>query len=1281
MAGPSPRAGAAPLGRVLSNGRYGVLLSAGGGGTSWFESYQLTRWAGDRVEDADGVGVHLREPAAGRWWSLGPGVAAAGVADRLADPQPGVFGITHAAQGLEARLETCVAPGLPFELRRLRLRDLSGRARRIEVTTVAEVVLHHRAADLAHPVFSKLFVQTESVPALGALLARRRPRGNDERHPWLLQALLGPGEAGFETDRARWLGPSRQRRAPAAMVSQEPLSGSTGAVLDPILALRRTVALEPGGQAELVFVLGADWERETTLAMLEGLRVPGAVDQAFAGATRAARDGARRAGLEPAAAECWNGVLAAMLYGHPGLRAPVEVLERARPVPGLTARLGIPPAAPLVVAHPGPAGPGALLAAHQLWRGLGVPVETVLVEGDAAGAEAAGAIPGVHPVRRADLGEAALETLEALAHLVVRPGTDPWSRLEETPAPPGGAQAAAGRMSPAAAAEPAPESRASPWGEETLRHFNGIGGFADEGHEYVVRLRHRGPEGLSRPPLPWTNVLANEHFGALVGETGAGCTWSQNSREHRLTPWSNDPLLDPHDEALYLRDEADGTWWSPLPGPAPAPADYEMRHGFGYSRCRHSSHGLDQETVLFVARHDPVKVVRVRLANTGATARRLSLFAYQRLVLGGIAEESGRHIVTALAPGGHALLARNRFAGDFAERVAFAASAAPAARSVRCSADRGDFLGPGGPEAPRAVAEGGPLQTRTGAALDPCFAQQVELELPPGGAVECAFVLGEGADEADARTLVERFRRPGEVERSLAEVTAWWRELVCGVRVETPAPEIDLMVNGWLAYQDLACRIWGRTAFYQSGGAFGYRDQLQDAVALLALDPGLARRQILLHAAHQFVEGDVLHWWHPPRSRGIRTRFADDLLWLPYLATHYAQASGDWAVFDEGAPYLTGPPLEPGEDERFMEPADSGTSGDVYEHCCRAIDRSLVTGERGLPLFGTGDWNDGMNRVGREGRGESVWMGFFLYAILGDFLGVCERRGDTTRAARYRTHRQALQAALETAGWDGGWYRRAYYDDGTALGTRHGDECRIDALAQAWAVISGAAPEARARQAMEAVERELVSAADGLIRLLAPPFDRTPHDPGYIKGYVPGVRENGGQYTHAALWVVRAFAELGRRDLAAPLLAMLSPVSHGRTPAEVARYQAEPYVVAADVYGVAPHVGRGGWTWYTGSAGWMLRVALESVLGLREEGGHTLRLKPCVPDDWHGFTVHWRVPGTTTGYEMHVRNAASRAAGVVKATVDGEPVPVADGEARIPLARDGRPHRVEVELG
>jgi N,N'-diacetylchitobiose phosphorylase len=816
---------------------------------------------------------------------------------------------------------------------------------------------------------------------------------------------------------------------------------------------------------------------------------------------------------------------------------------------------------------------------------------------------------------------------------------------------------------------------------------NRYGEFTADGREYVIRIPWRGGDGHLLPPRPWINVVANESFGFLVSERGAGCTWSGNSREHRLTPWSNDAVTDPDADVLLVHDQDTGRSWSPLPGPKPLPIDYEVRHGFGYSRFAVVGEELEQTAVLFVPRSAPVKIVRLRLRNTSDRARHLTILGAWPLVLGGLPEDTAPFVEFVEDPGCGVVYARNPQQDAYRDAVAFVTGFAETStgvgapetdRRTRAEVLPGSRVGLALAGEDAATQE---LYRLSRAAKLPVAAIRLGLTIPARGEAAVWLLLGEGADRAGAEALVERFGSGAAANAALDDVRAFWTESFARLQIATPDPALDVMMNGWLAYQVLVCRLWARSALYQSGGAVGFRDQLQDAASWIYLDPVRTRDQLMVHAAHQFIEGDVLHWWHPPRSAGIRTRFADDLLWLPYVAAFYVETTGDRAVLSESARFLTARALRPGEDEAFVLPEPAGESADLYEHCCRAIDRSLVTGAHGLPLFGTGDWNDGMNRVGREGRGESVWVAFFLAAVLDGFVPICRDRGDAPRSDRYRLARERLQVAVNEAGWDGAWYRRGFYDDGTPLGTAAGDECRIDALVQAWSVLSGAAPEERMRRAMDAVEDLLVDRPGRIVKLLAPPFRDTVHDPGYIKGYPPGVRENGGQYTHAALWVIRAFAELGRRELAAELLAWMNPIHRTSTADQVDVYGLEPYVVAADIYGVPPHVGRGGWSWYTGSAGWMYRVALETVLGLTMQDGTTLRLQPRIPDGWPGFTVRFTVPGAGTVLEVEVHNPSRNAARVTGATLDGVAVAIIDGVAMVPIPPDARAHRVDLTLG
>jgi cyclic beta-1,2-glucan synthetase len=802
-----------------------------------------------------------------------------------------------------------------------------------------------------------------------------------------------------------------------------------------------------------------------------------------------------------------------------------------------------------------------------------------------------------------------------------------------------------------------------------VEFFNSLGGFAEGGREYMTIL---GP-GQSTP-MPWINVIANPTFGFMVSAEGGGYAWSANSREHQLTPWSNDPVTDRPGQAFYLRDEETGHLWSPTALPIrDEAATYSAHHGWGYSRFEHTSHGIAAELLEYVPLADPLKISRLRMRNISGRTRRLSVTAYVEWVLGASRGAAAPSITTRIDPESGAILARNLWNPAFAKRCAFADLAG---RQTSWTGDRREFIGRNGALAwPAALINRAPLSGRVGSGLDPCAALQTVIEIEPNGVAEIVFFLGDAQDEAQAQSLIARYRQ-ADLDAVLAEVRGFWDEIVGAVQVKTPDRSMDIMLNGWLAYQTLACRVWARSGFYQASGAYGFRDQLQDCMALATIRPSITREHLLRTASRQFVEGDVQHWWLPHSGQGVRTRISDDRVWLAYAVAHYVKVTADALVLDEVVPFLTGQPLQPGESDSFFQPMVSDETASLYEHCARALDASLAVGNHGLPLIGGGDWNDGMNRVGQGGRGESVWLGWLLHAALDAFATVADARGDATRAANWREHMQALKTALESEAWDGDWYRRAWFDDGTPLGSATNEECRIDSISQSWAVISGAARPDRAAQGMRAVDRELILHHDGLALLFTPPFDRSPLDPGYIKGYPPGIRENGGQYTHAALWSVMAFAGLGDGDKAAALFWMLNPINHARTRIDMYRYKVEPYVVAADIYAAPGHVGRGGWTWYTGAAGWMQRAGVESILGLRIEGS-VLRLDPCIPKSWPRFEITLRHGGSR--YEIVVENPQSVQRGVAAAELDGATITLRP--LAIPLKDDGAVHRLQVRLG
>ena len=1291
---------AVPHVHLLDNQQMVTMFTAAGSGYVDWKGAAVTRWQADRTRDADGYFLYLRDLDSGKFWSAGFQPTLVEPDEYQANFYVGSAEIVRSDNDIRSRLEVCLAPDADVELRRCTITNLSSETRRIEITSYAEFVLQDAKTDASHPAFSRLFVQTEYLNESGVIVARRRQRSENEITIAACHFMVCDDDAGpeqFETDRCRFIGRGHDLAQPVAMTALQQLSGAAGSVLDPIASLRRTFILPPNASACVTFFLGVGGPKDPFNHVLERYRRPGAIDETIAAAHKVAQQQLTESGLKEEELARVLKLGGNLLYGagseekHPK-NIVVNRLATEVDLPAdLT--LNLPLFAFYISGDKDLDAANTLLHAYWYFRRHRLPCNMVLLN-QSVFREDLDQLLSRSPLANEDNGESQrLGRVCVLENMDLSDEQFQWmyglSRVTVNGDLPSGAallfhepvSRTFGGEVPSCS--PALSNAEVNWlSPKKLQFDNGIGGFSADGTEYVLRLGSHHEKTSMLPPMPWANVVSNESAGLLITETGAGYTWVGNSRENRLTPWFNDPVCDPHGEALYLRDEDSGVFWSPTPGPVCRQGAYEVRHGFGYTTFRHESHELTQEVAKFVPPDAPLAITRVKLCNKSSRPRRLSLFAYLTWDLSAGGPRSLQQIHTSIDQSRRTVFAVNHYPGEFSGHVAFASLLldSPEAQ-VSFTTDRTEFLGRNGSLAnPRAIRLPRALSGRKGSDLDPCAASQAYVELGTGESLEYAVLLGQKESADEAVDLIDRFSSLEQVEEAFVAAKQHWRELVSKVQVKTPAPEIDLMVNGWLTYQNLSCRIWGRSAYYQAGGAFGFRDQLQDSAALVYHNPGLTRRQILLHAAHQFREGDVLHWWHPPFSRGIRTRFSDDLIWLPLVAAEYAETTGDESLWQEDIRFLTAPAVPDHEAEIMVCPKDSGESASLYEHCCRSLDRSLTQGEHGLPLIGCGDWNDGMNRVGQAGLGESVWLGFFLDHAIGKMLPVCENFGDTGRIKKYTDYRENLRRALNDAGWDGKWYRRAYFDNGTPLGTADADECRIDALVQAWAVLSGVAPADRAASAMAAVEERLVDEAAGIIRLLHPPFDRMDADPGYIKAYVPGVRENGGQYTHGVLWLVRAMAELGHGTRAAKLLKMLSPVSHTVTPEQVATYKTEPYVVAADVYGEQPHVGRGGWTWYTGSAGWMFRVAVESILGLGIEEGKSLRIDPRIDSDWPQYTIHYRLPDDKTHYEITVVNPQGKQRGVTSAKLDGDSISVAAGVAKIPLLKDGRTHHVEISL-
>ncbi len=1276
---------ALPEVNLLSNSRYHVMVSNGGGSFSRWKHYAVTRWREDATRDNWGTFCYIRDVGTGAFWSTAyqPTLKAPQSYEVIFSEGRAEF--RRRDGDFETHTEIVVSPEDDIELRRSRISNRSRSRRVIEVTSYAEVVIAPPASDAAHPAFSNLFVQTEILHKRHAILCTRRPRSQEERPPFMFHQVSVHGaettQVSFETDRMRFIGRGNSLQAPKAVLDSTPLSGSEGSVLDPIVAVKYQITLEPEQTVTVDVVTGMADTRDICLNLVNKYQDSHLTHRVLEMAWTHGQVILRQLNATDGDAQLYARLASSILYPNAALRADASTLIKNRRGQSGLWSYAISGDFPIVLLQIKDSANidlvRQMVQAHAYWRLKGLAVDLVIWNEDQAGYrqllqdQILGLItagieahvidrPGGIFVRPGDqIAPEDRILLESVARAII---TDSRGTLAEQIGRAGIKELRVPRLVPVPNFRSPPVAAPALPRREDLLMFNGLGGFSQDGREYVI-MTGRG----QNTPAPWSNVLANPEFGTVISERGQSYTWSENAHAFRVTPWHNDPVGDPGGEAYYLRDEETGLFWSPAPGPCRSAMPYITRHGFGYSVFEHVENGIHSELWVYVAVDSPVKFSVLKIRNQSGRTRQLSATGYVEWVLGDLRAKTGMHVVTEVDLNTGALFARNFYNTEFSGRVAFF-DTDEAVRTV--TGDRREFIGRNGSMQHPAAMDRLRLSGRVGASLDPCAAIQVPLELADGQEREIVFKLGVCKKAAEAGNLVRNLRGSVAAHTAFDAVQALWEETLGKVKVETPDLSLNILANGWLMYQTIACRLWARSGYYQSGGAFGFRDQLQDAMALVHTRPELLRAQILLCAAHQFVEGDVQHWWHPPADRGVRTKCSDDYLWLPLAVCRYVTATGDRGILDEMVPFLEGRHLNQDEDSYYDMPVRSEQIASLYEHCIRAINRTGF-GERGLPLIGSCDWNDGMDKVGEHGKGESVWLGFFLYDILLRFAGLARSHDDPGYAAHCEAEALSLRANIEKNAWDGGWYRRAYFDDGTPLGSAANEDCQIDSLSQSWAVLSGAADPERARVAMEAADKRLVRRDHALIQLLDPPFDKSPVNPGYIRGYVPGVRENGGQYTHAAIWTAMAFAKMGDRDRAYELLRMINPLNHGRTADEVALYKVEPYVVAADVYGVAPHTGRGGWTWYTGSSGWMYRLILESILGLTLEDGRLI-FAPCLPPEWPGFRIEYRY--RTAVYAITVSRDENAA--LESVTLDGN---LQDG-AFIPLTDDQQRHTVEILL-
>ncbi|SCY97010.1 GH36-type glycosyl hydrolase domain-containing protein [Alkaliphilus peptidifermentans] len=1273
-----------PKSHLLSNGQYSVMITASGSGYSRLNDMQITRWREDAIEDRYGSFIFIRNVKDDSIWSA--------TYEPIYEKPDGYKVILSEDRAeffcrndvIETHTEIAVSPEDQAEIRKVTLTNHGNEEILLELTSYQEAVLNLQAADLAHPAFSNLFVTTEVLTQYNALLATRKKRELKDKERWMFHTITensgGVGVFQYETTRGSFIGRSRTISNPAALT--QPLTNTVGIAIDPILSLRKTVKIEGGRSVEVSFITGVGDSRDEMLELVRKYKDFSSISRGFQLAYTRSQVEASFLNLLPREIVTYQDMISELIYLSPLKRKFNKTLENNNKGQSGLWAYGISGDLPVLLVTIGNASEIDLvkeaLKAHEYYRTKGLTVDLVILNEDESNylqslqgiiLDLVMASHGRHImdqrggifVRNASMmPQEDIYLLYTVARIILKGGQGSIGKQlsiiddEERDLP---------REKKFPEKYTHYESKDEPL---ELDYFNGYGGFSRDGSEYVIKLK----ESINTP-APWINVVANEKFGFLVSESSAGAIWSENSRENKLTPWSNDPISDPPSEVVYIRDDDTGSYWSITPLPIREKENYIIHHGAGYTTFDHNSQGINQNLTMFVPKNEAVKLNIVTLKNTSNKTRKLTLTYYVRPVLG-IAEELTQRFIKTWKTENGALALNNPYNSDFGGNIAFVGTTEEVT-SFTC--DRREFIGLNGSLAHPVGLKREGLANRIGAGLDPCIALQVTFKMEANEEKELGFFIGQEKNEAEVQQIITKYMNINSIRAELKNVQDFWRSSLDIVKVKTPDLSMDLMLNQWLLYQTVSCRLWARSAFYQSGGAYGYRDQLQDVMSMTHLFPQLVKKQILLHSEHQFLEGDVQHWWHPGAGeKGIRTRFSDDLLWLPFVTAEYIEKTKDYKLLQEEVYFLEEAPLQEGEDERYGIPQKSTEKASVYEHCIRAIERSLKFGENGIPLMGSGDWNDGMNTVGNEGKGESVWLGWFIYSILNKFAPLMEKMKDSKRAEDYLKVADKIAKAIEENAWDGEWYVRAFYDDGSPLGSSKNTECIIDSLAQSWSIISGGGNEERKIEAMKSVENYLIKKEEGMILLFTPPFDKSDQNPGYIKGYVPGVRENGGQYSHAAAWVINAYAAMGNGDKAWELFNMINPINHARTPLECATYKVEPYVMAADVYAVSPHVGRGGWTWYTGVAGWMYRIGIEYILGIKKKG-NILSIEPCIPKEWNSYTIRYQFMDTS--YIITVNNPKGVNGGVKEVKIDGKSHNVME----IQMENDGLLHEVEIVMG
>lgn len=1226
-----------PEANFLSNGSYSMMITNSGSGYSKVNDRMLYRWKEDTTVDDSGMFFYIKNINSNEYWS-----ATFEPCRKEGDSYEAIFSLDKAEfersdGSLITHTDITVSKEDDAEIREISITNHGEHSRTVEVTSYCEVTLAPYLADLVHPAFSNLFVKTEFVEQPMCLLANRRPRSQKDVECFVMQTAVVEGEqvgnVQFETSRANFIGRCRNLINPAAMDSDSTLKNSIGAVLDPIISLRIRVKIKKGETCKIAYSTAMCKSREEALELASKFRSMHSIKTTFELSWNQIQEEMRYLSIKPLQANMYQQMGSEILFLNKTYKKREEYIKNIKSGQSSLWAYGISGDLPIILLLIRKDEDfdliRQLINAHEYLSIKGLKVDLVILNlhkelylqllqdkireliSSSSLRDKVNKNGGVFLYSQDEMKTDTVNLLIAISKIVIDGDKEtllcPIKEKEKF--------REKENIINFVPQQYLPEK--FNFEKEKLKFFNEIGGFSEDGSKYIIILKNG-----DNTPAPWINVISNGNFGFNVSENGMSCTWYKNSSENKITSWTDDPVIDGESEELYVQDQIDGNAWSISPKPIRDNGEYIIEHGFGYSTFKHVANSIVSEMTVFCPVGESVKICSIKLKNISDIQRKLRVVYYAKLVLGVVHEKTAQYLSTYINKENKYIYANNTYSEHFASTHAYLSIIGGENESF--TGDRCEFIGRGGNIERPIALEKGKFENTSGAGLDPCLAEAATITLEQGEEKNIIILLGASESNASIQKVIDYYSDLQKTEIELNKVKDYWNELLERIKVKTPDDSMDVLINGWLMYQVISCRYNARTAFYQSGGAFGFRDQLQDVMAISYLDPVVTRKHIIYSASRQFLEGDVQHWWHPVVESGIRTRFSDDLLWLPFSLIDYIKNTGDYSILDEEAYYLEDEPLSDNEDERYKISNKSEQKGTIYEHCIKAIDKSLKYGIHDIPLMGSGDWNDGMSTVGNKGKGESVWLGWFLCSILTKFKDICGFKNDTNKAIYYEEQLDFIKKAVNKNAWNGSWYLRAFFDDGTPLGSIQNDECRIDSIAQSWSVISGAGINERSKEAMSAVERNLIKKEKGIVQLLTPAFEKSKLEPGYIKGYLPGVRENGGQYTHASIWVIIAFAMLNDGDKACQIFNMINPINHSRSYLDCQTYCAEPYVMAADVYTVDPHAGRGGWSWYTGAAGWMYRCGIENILGLKLKGEKGFKVEPCIPKEWEKFNIEYK---------------------------------------------------------